>query len=216
MICVYNWPFWSERREGYTIGKSGPKHQERQNSQSWAHKLHWCGIIWSFACGASLPVLYSPLYHLFYPELTSHCTVFWPATYSVYFFCFNFGAVCFVFTFRCVYLPCIFWFYIVCFFFLQPRSLLDPKVLGLQAGGWVVAHFWSDRLTITHIWAAVLFCMFMLRHMWQKYYWRADLLECSPNKGILPPVLCHTTWTRWIYRMPHAFIMSVWTIWMNS
>lgn len=51
---------WSVRKERYTIGKSGLKHQERQNSQSWAHKLHWCGIIRSFAFGASLlPVLRS-------------------------------------------------------------------------------------------------------------------------------------------------------------
>lgn len=69
----------SEEEEGYTIGKSGLKHQERQNSQSWAHKLHWCGIIWSFAFGACLP---SPcavlllLYHLSCPELTSKWTAF--------------------------------------------------------------------------------------------------------------------------------------------
>ena len=78
-ICVSNWPFWSVRREHYTIGKSGLKHRERQNSLSWAHKLHWCGIIWSFACGASLPspcAVRLPSYHLSYPQLTSKCTVF--------------------------------------------------------------------------------------------------------------------------------------------
>lgn len=41
--------------ECYTIGKSGLEQQERQNSQSWADKLHWCGTIWSFACGVSAP-----------------------------------------------------------------------------------------------------------------------------------------------------------------
>lgn len=56
MICFSNWTFWLVRRECYTISKSGPKHQKRQ-TESWAHKLHWCGIIWSFACGASLPSL---------------------------------------------------------------------------------------------------------------------------------------------------------------
>lgn len=77
-------------------------------------------------------------------------------------YCFSFAAFCFVF--GCVHLTCIFLFYILCFFSLQPRSLLDPKVLGLQSGGWVVAHFliW---FTITQIWTAVLFCTLMLRHM---------------------------------------------------
>lgn len=72
MICVSNWVFWSARRERYTIDESGPKHQERQNSQSWAHKIHWCGIISYFAWGA--PLLLS--YRLSYPKLTSECVGF--------------------------------------------------------------------------------------------------------------------------------------------
>lgn len=97
MICVSNCLqlFWSVRKECYTIGKSGLKHRERQNSQSWAHKLHWCGIIWSFACGASLlPVLYSSF-------LIIYLILNWPLI-ALYFakriilyiyFCFNFVAV---------------------------------------------------------------------------------------------------------------------------
>lgn len=70
MICVSNWVFWLARRECYTIDKSGLKHQERQNSPFWAHKLHWCGIISYFAWGAPLFLL---SYHLSYPKLTSEC-----------------------------------------------------------------------------------------------------------------------------------------------
>lgn len=76
MIC-FKLDIWSEWRECYTIGISGLKHQERQNSQSRAHKLHWCGIIWSFACGASLPSPCAVLLlscHLSRPELTSKCS----------------------------------------------------------------------------------------------------------------------------------------------
>lgn len=72
MICVLDWVFWPARRERYTIDESGPKHQERQNAQSWAHKIHWCGIISYFARGA--PLLLS--YHLSYPKLTSECVGF--------------------------------------------------------------------------------------------------------------------------------------------
>lgn len=68
MICVSNWVLWSVRRERYTIAKSGPKHRERQNSQSWAHKLHWGGIILYFAWSAPLLL---PSCHLSYPKLTS-------------------------------------------------------------------------------------------------------------------------------------------------
>lgn len=73
MICVSNWVFWSARRERYTIDKSDPKHQERQNSQSWAHKLHWGRIILYFAWGAPLFLL---SFHLSYPKLTSECVGF--------------------------------------------------------------------------------------------------------------------------------------------
>lgn len=70
MICVWNSVFWSARRERYTIDKSGLKHRERQDSQSWALKLHWCGIILYFASGAPLLLL---SYHLSCPKLNSEC-----------------------------------------------------------------------------------------------------------------------------------------------
>lgn len=50
-----------------------------------------------------------------------------------------FAAVCFVLSW--MQLPRTSLFYIVRFFSPQPRSLLDPKLLGLQTGGWVVARF---------------------------------------------------------------------------
>lgn len=34
----------------------------------------------------------------------------------------------------------------LCFLSLQPRSILDPKVLGLQTGGWVAALFTAKTL----------------------------------------------------------------------
>lgn len=75
MICVSYLTIWSEWRECYTTGKSGLKHWERQNSQSWVHKLHWCGIMRSFACGTSLPSLCTVLLFSFLcPKLTLMCT----------------------------------------------------------------------------------------------------------------------------------------------
>lgn len=150
MICVSNWLFWSVRKECYTVDKSGLKHRERQNSQSWAHKLHWCGIIWSFACGASLlPVLYSPSHHSSYPELTSNCTVFCQAHYIVYFFCFCLVA-CTYLVFSCLTL-CV-----SCLCSLAVFWTLKCSACSLE-GEWLLTT-WSDRLTITQIWAAVLFC----------------------------------------------------------
>lgn len=83
MICVSNWVFWSARKERYTIDKSGPKHQERQNSQSWAHKLHWGGIILYFAWGAPLFLL---SFHLSYLKLTSEWVGFEKLLVDLFFF----------------------------------------------------------------------------------------------------------------------------------
>lgn len=61
------------------IWPEAPRVAKLSSQKSWAHKLHWCGIIWFFACGASLPSLCAVLllsYHLSYPELTFKYTVF--------------------------------------------------------------------------------------------------------------------------------------------
>lgn len=83
--------------------------------------------LWCFS-SSCLPLL--PPYHLCYPELTS----------QLYRFFFH-KSIKFhvIFLFRCgvfcgctlTQLSCL----IVFFLSLQPRSLLDPKVLGLQTGG---------------------------------------------------------------------------------
>lgn len=174
MICVSNWTFWSLRRECYTIGKSGLKHQERQNSQSWAHELHWCGIIWSFACGASLPspcaVLLLP-YHLSYPQLTSKCTVFSPSTFChIYCLCcmyisFVVILLLFCFVFSCVHLSCISCFTLCVSSLCSLAVFWIPKcsACSLEGEWWLT--FWSDRFTVTEIWEAVVFCTPRLRHM---------------------------------------------------
>lgn len=123
MICVSNWTFWSVRRECYTIGKSGLKHQERQNSQSWAHKLHWCGIISSFACGASLSSPCAVLIlscHLSYPELASnhiYSIICWIVLLLLYFFqsTFSYNVNVFHFTRSAVWFvfSCVPWTYLV-------------------------------------------------------------------------------------------------------
>lgn len=130
MICVSNWVFWSARKECYTIDKSGPKHQERQNSQSWAHKLHWGGIILYFAWG-------TPLFLLCFIYLSLN----WPLNVLDLK---NFSYIYFIFYLYVLWLdsspapsPALY----LCFLSLQPRSILDPKVLGLQAGGWVAFFF---------------------------------------------------------------------------
>lgn len=86
MICVSDWVFWSARRERYTIDKSGPKRQERQNSQSWAHKLHWGGIILYFALSSPLFLISFPLS---YPKLTSECVGFEKLLVYLLFFTFT-------------------------------------------------------------------------------------------------------------------------------
>lgn len=98
-FCVSKRLPGSVREERYTIGKSALQHEGRQNSQSWAHKLHWCGIIRPFAFGASLPPVFSSS-SLSYPELTPNCTqlFFFPRPLS-FMLC-----VCFFFSFLAVVL----------------------------------------------------------------------------------------------------------------
>lgn len=161
VICVSNWTFWSVRREHYTIGKSGLKHQERQNSQSWAHKLHWCGIIWSFACGASLPSPCAVLllaHHLSYPELTSKCTVFSLVHFVILYVSFvlilSLCALCLVVCACLVFLVLTFCVSSLCSLavFWIPKC----SACSLEGEWWLT--LWFDRFTIKQIWAAVLFC----------------------------------------------------------
>lgn len=132
MICVSNWVFWSVRRERYTIAKSGPKHRERQNSQSWAHKLHWGGII---------------LYFL--PEVLLFSSSLVISSWTDLWICWMEGKkttfrYCVIDSFLplCVALIRSCFISDLCFLSVQPRSILDPKVLGLQTGGWVAALFY--------------------------------------------------------------------------
>lgn len=156
------------RSECCTIGKSGLKHQERQNSQSWAHKLHWCGIIWSFACSASLPSRCAVLllsYHLSYPGLTSKCTVLSQVHYVILYVSFVLISLLFALCF--VVCTCL----VVSHFTVCASSLCSlevfwiPKCSACSLEGELWLTSWSDRFTITQIGAAALFCTSALRHM---------------------------------------------------
>lgn len=150
VIYVSNWVFWSVKTEHYTIGISGPKHQERQNSQSWVHKLHWCGIIWSFAVGASLPspcALLLLSYRLFYPELTSKSTIY-P----------QLQCICISLSIIVSEHPRFFVSYVSCIYFLCSNVVFwTPKCSACRLEGEWCVTFWSNRFTITQIFAAVLF-----------------------------------------------------------
>lgn len=136
MICVSKWTFWSVRRERYTIDKSGLKLRERQYSQSWVHKLHWCGIIWSFAFGASLPspcaVLFIP-YHLSCPEMISKYTVY----ASLYCIILYISFVLIQLLCVCYYhLSCGFLSYTVCFYSLCSLAVFwTPNCLACSLEG---------------------------------------------------------------------------------
>lgn len=134
MICVSNWVFWSARRERYTTDKSGPKHQERQNSQSWAHKLHWVGIILNFAWGA---LLFLQFFYLSYPKLTSQCVGFEKLLVCLFMCSVLILLLCLLLLYICVSCHCslaVFWI---------------PKCSACRLEGEVLLVSWPKHLTIT-------------------------------------------------------------------
>lgn len=96
--------------------------------------LMWNNSAFCLWCFSSSCLLLLLPYHLCYPELTSQLYRFFPKPIKFYiifpffknlFSCGGFFG-CTLTQFSCL---------IVCLLSLQPRSVLDPKVLGLQTGG---------------------------------------------------------------------------------
>lgn len=214
MICVPNWTFWSVRREHYTIGKSGLKHQERQNSQSWAHKLHWCGIIWFFACGASLPSPCAVLLlfcHLSYPDLTSKYTVF-SLLYSVW-LCASFVLMS-LHSALCLYVVLVFLFLHFVFhlstgsqsFGSQSAWLAVWRVSGSSHPDMITSQLHKSEplcCFLPQCWGTWMEQLMLMKH--------ADSMSCSPiciSNVSCASCLSHLMERRWI-EMRHAVTTSV-------
>lgn len=97
--------------------------------------------------------------------------------------------------------------YILCLFSPKPRSILDPKMLGLQSVGWVVAHFLIRSLYIYTLLSCCVFCT--------PPYWGAgrgnvkSMLFLWHTASLW--VLCsiwHTTESKFIYKMPYGLTTS--------
>lgn len=93
--------------------------------------------------------------------------------------------------------------YILCLFSPQPRSILDPKLLGLQSGGWVVAHMliWSVRNCTNLSSCAVLHPL-----CWgtcSRYVTNTLIIDMKPQLEYCAPCFVpHITERRLIYKVP--------------
>lgn len=112
-------------------------------------------------------------------------------------------------------LPCISRFTLCTFFSLQPRSILDPKVLGLQSGGWVV--FRSDPDLVHNSTNLSCYAVLYPPSCWGTCRRNiTDMLilwHSAPIKGFMLSVLWHTTERKWIYKLLNAFTTSATVFW---
>lgn len=180
MICVEL--CWSVKSECYTILKPCLKHWALQHSQSSVHTLHWCGIIWSFACSASLPppcaVLLLP-YHFVILKWPPNLLYFpkYPKS-QCFFFCFDIAPARFVLS--CLHSPCIACFTSCVSSFCSLAVFWTPNCSACSLEGelWLTSQ--SNLFISTFLFATVLLCTPMLRHMKHTCCRHADSLACSP------------------------------------
>lgn len=149
-FCVSKWLREPVRKERYTIGKSALKHERRQNSQSWVHKLHWCGIIRPFAFGASLPPVFYSSSLIIYVILSwpPKCTEISPSSlsFTLYLFChfFSSGVVLHALLSSSPVLLCVSCLCSLAVFWIPKCSEYKLE------GEWLLTS-WSDQFTFTHI-----------------------------------------------------------------
>lgn len=178
MICISNWLFWSVKKECYTIGNFGLKHQERQNSESWAYKLHWCGIIWSFACGGFLPVLYASSLIIYlilnWPSIALYFARHYVILYDSFVLMLLPSGLCSV---GCTYLALLWLFSCLC----SLAVFWIPKCLAFRLEGEWLLSSWSWFPT-AHIWVAAQLsgsCCWDVTGMWFLWHKNTHTLMCS-------------------------------------